>query len=31
MSATVTIESLDALQKMVGQQVAVSDWVDVTQ
>jgi acyl dehydratase len=31
MSAAVQIESLDALSKMVGQEVAVSDWVEITQ
>ena len=30
-SAIVEIESLDALEKMVGREVAVSDWVEVTQ
>jgi acyl dehydratase len=31
MSAPVLIESLDALTHMIGQEVAVSDWIDVTQ
>ncbi|MFT4102715.1 MAG: MaoC family dehydratase [Burkholderiaceae bacterium] len=31
MSAPVVIESLDALEKMVGQEIAVSDWLEVTQ
>lgn len=31
MAQQVQIESMDALARMVGQEVAVSDWVDVTQ
>ena len=31
MAALVEIESLDALERLVGREVAVSDWIDVTQ
>ncbi len=31
MAALVEIESLDALERLVGREVAVSDWIEVTQ
>ena len=31
MAEIVQIDSLDALAKMVGKEVAVSDWVEITQ
>ncbi|MFT3801670.1 MAG: MaoC family dehydratase [Burkholderiaceae bacterium] len=31
MTAPVVIESLDALEKMVGKEIAVSDWLEITQ